>query len=351
MTKTILISSITILLGATSNMLAAQNSIELSAASRTALGIETVRITASDSYTGATTNGVVIAPPDQIVNIVSPFDAIMLQPLVMPGVQVTAGQSMAILQSSDFAAAQADLESLELDAEHMTHLAKRTEELQKLGLKSDEESEEAWHEAKASDLRLRAIKAKLASVTPADSSNQYLLSSNSGGIVAHINAKPSDPVNSTSPVITLFRGQVYWASAQLPERLADTITLGSVVTIVGSAENGVVIAIDPEVDQDSRSLEILVELPQNSTWRLGQLIDLAFNVDVPGDSLFVPARSIVQIDGSSFVFVQNNSGFDVVPVEIVSRGRDIAVILGDLSTESSIAISGLAALKNLLTGA
>lgn len=196
---------------------------------------------------------------------------------------------------------------------------------------------------------MRALKAKLAFVVPADSSNQYLLSSISDGIVTHINANPSDPVNSTSPVITLFKGQEFWASAQLPERLADRILVESTVTLVGYAGVGRVIAIDPEVDQDSRSLEVLVTLPQNHNWRIGQLIDLAFNVEIPGDSLFVPTKSIVQIDGSPFVFVENSNGFDVILVEVVSRGRDMAVVLGDFTTGNSIAVSGLAALKNLLT--
>ena len=113
---------------------------------------------------------------------------------------------------------------------------------------------------------------------------------------------------------------------------------------------GRVIAVDPEIDPVSRSIEILVELPEDVSWRIGQLVTATFSTRISGDALTVPTGSIQRMGNELFVFVAAENGFRTVPVAIQMQSRDLAVISGDLSVGDLVAMSGLAALKNIVEG-
>ena len=86
-------------------------------------------------------------------------------------------------------------------------------------------------------------------------------------------------------------------------------------------------------------------------WRLGQLVDLSLETAGQSAALVVPARAIVRMGGVDCVFVEADSGFRRVEVETLARSRDEIVLRGDLAPGDQVAVSGLAALKNLAEGA
>ena len=76
-------------------------------------------------------------------------------------------------------------------------------------------------------------------------------------------------------------------------------------------------------------------------------------LETPSQSaaLIVPSRALVRIGGTDCVFVESDSGFRRVEVNVLARSRDEIVLRGDLKTGDQVAIAGLAALKNLAEGA
>ncbi|MBD3771186.1 MAG: efflux transporter periplasmic adaptor subunit, partial [Rhodobacterales bacterium] len=100
-----------------------------------------------------------------------------------------------------------------------------------------------------------------------------------------------------------------------------------------------------------QSIRLKIELPTSYSWRLGELVDLSFETQGAGSALVVPARALVRISGDDYVFVDTGDSFRRVPVSVQARSREEVVVQGDLSAGDQVAISGLAALKNLAEGA
>ena len=71
---------------------ALSQTVEVTAASRKALGITTEPVRTESSIEGTRTFGTVIAPPGNSSPVASPFEAVLLEPLVIPGMQVEAGR-------------------------------------------------------------------------------------------------------------------------------------------------------------------------------------------------------------------------------------------------------------------
>lgn len=328
----------------------AQVFVQVSPASIAALGIETEAVRSGSEIGNASATAVVIAPPGKSYSVTLPFDATMIEPLVVPGMNVTAGQNIAVLQSPEYASAYAELETLRIEAEHSVHIFERAIELHKLGLHSDQELEEADHEMEAAQYSLAAAQQRLFSLKHEVGSGRFILTAPSDGLVTHVSAQSGQAVVSAQSVVSLFEGNAYWASIQLPETKANGVGIGDSVLFLQSLNRGVVVAVDPEIDPVSRSVEILVEMPADVAWRIGQLVTATISKDLSPDALTVPTQSIVRIGNELFVFVSVEDGFQTVPITIVSESRELAVVAGNLSLDDQVAISGLAALKNVIEG-
>lgn len=324
---------------------------EVSPASRKALGISTAAVLEESAIEGASAFGTVVAPPGNSHPVTSPFDAVLLEPLVIPGMQVKAGDPVALLYSPDYESAHAELETQRLTVEHMDHLAERAQELRELGLRSAQEADEAEHDAKSAHLAFAASQGRLSAVRSAKGAGRYELVAPASGIVADISVEAGQPVDMSDPFLSIFDGKRYWLDVALPERVANTIAIDSNVALPGTTEKGKVVAIDPTVDALLQSVRIKIELPAGTPWRLGQLVDLMLETPSQSAALIVPARALVRIGGTDCVFVEADSGFRRIEVNVLARSRNEVVLQGDLKTGDRVAIAGLAALKNLAEGA
>ncbi|MCB9961601.1 MAG: efflux RND transporter periplasmic adaptor subunit [Hyphomonas sp.] len=324
---------------------------EVSPASRKALGISTAAVFNESAIEGESAFGTVIAPPGNSHPVTSPFDAVLLDPLVIPGMQVNAGDPVAILYSPEYETAHAELETQRLTVEHMDHLAERAEELRQLGLRSAQEADEAEHDSKSAHLAFAASQGRLNAVRPAKGAGRFELVAPASGIVADISVNAGDPVAMSDPFLSIFDGKRYWLDVALPERAANSIRIGAPVNLEGATEKGTVIAIDPKVDARLQTIRIKIELPNSTPWRLGQLVDLSLESSSGANALIIPARALVRIGGTDCVFVEEGSSFRRVDVTVLSRSRTEVSVQGTLKTGDQVAVSGLAALKNLAEGA
>lgn len=324
---------------------------EVSPASRKALGVSTAPVLEESAIEGASAFGTVVAPPGNSHPVTSPFDAVLLEPLVIPGMLVKAGDPVALLYSPEYETARAELETQRLTVEHMDHLAENAQELRKLGLRSAQEADEAEHDAKSAHLAFAASQGRLSAVRPAKGAGRFELVAPATGVVADISVEAGAPVGMSDPFLSVFDGQRYWLDVALPERVANTVSIGSAVALPGTTEKGQIVAIDPTVDAHLQSIRIKIELPAGTPWRLGQLVDLMLETPSQAAALIVPARALVRIGGTDCVFVETGNGFRRVDVDVLARSRDEIVLRGDLKTGDQVAIAGLAALKNLSEGA
>ncbi len=329
----------------------AQSEIEILPATRMALGVETATVETANTSEGLSTPAIIIAPNGALQSATSPLDGVMADALTTPGADVKAGDPVAVIYSGAYADAAAELEARRLTMAHMAHLAERADELLKLGLRSEQEADEAHHDAISARLSFEALNTRLEYVQRGERPGQFLLTAPVAGTVTHVRAGAGEMIDAGAPVVSILASDVFWAHAQLSERHAAALKTGAPVMVENMSAKGKIVSVDPEIDPATRSLDVVVELPSEREWRLGAMLTLTFEAAPDKGALLVPAKAIVRIGGAEFIFIETEKGFRTTPVEVVSRSRQHALIRGrDLAPGDQVAVAGLAALKNIASG-
>ena len=194
------------------------------------------------------------------------------------------------------------------------------------------------------------MKARMAAVAADDGPGRFVVTSPTAGVVTHVHAGSGEAIAAAAPVASVFEGDEYWARAQLPERLGDVLAVGGAVSADGLSAPGEIVGIDPEIDPTTRSLEVLVRLPEGGPWRLGRLASLSFDTLVDTGAVSVASSAIVRISRKEVLFVQTPAGFRPVEVSVITRSRRQALVRGAVRPGDLVAVSGLAALKNIAEG-
>lgn len=329
---------------------AAQSPVEVSPASRIALGIETETVKDAGALSVVTATGLVTAPAGATQSVYAPMNGVVIETYVIAGQNLKKGEKVAVLYSETYAETRTALKKAELAAEHDDHLAERAEELRELGLRSDAETDEAQHEAKTSRLTVQALRSRLAQAKVAPGAGRYYVTAKQSGIVTHLTATAGQSLTEYQPIARLFVGGDYWARIQVADSKINQLSLGMSVSLSDGTLDGTVIAIDPEVDPASRSVEVMVALPNTRPWRLGEIVTVDFQSKDTSGAIPIPTRAIVRMGGQSFVFAETETGFSPVPVNVKTQSGAMSLVTGALSMGDEFAVSGLAALKNASEG-
>jgi Cu(I)/Ag(I) efflux system membrane fusion protein len=138
-----------------------------------------------------------------------------------------------------------------------------------------------------------------------------------------------------------------WVNAQIPEARISMVPLGSTVEAhatawPGSTFKGRVIAFLPQVDPQTRTLTVRIEL-NNSDFRLspGMWVALEFTAPASEPQLVVPSEAVIVTGERSVVIVAGEGGsFDVVNVSTGVEQDGRTPILSGLKEGQSIVLSG-----------
>ncbi|UWM79842.1 efflux RND transporter periplasmic adaptor subunit [Rhizobium sp. SRDI969] len=166
------------------------------------------------------------------------------------------------------------------------------------------------------------------------------------GIVGIVPVNIGDNVTTSIPIVTLDdRSEIlvdYW----VPERFANTVSVGQPVEAMsvarpGQVFSGVVEAVDNRIDAASRTLRLRAKIDNSSDeLRAG----MSFNVSMKfaGDKYPAVDPVSVQWDSQgSFVWQVNDDKSRKVRVSIVQRNPDFVLVKADLKDGDVIVTQGL----------
>lgn len=329
---------------------ASAQTLEVPAASRAALGIETAAVTSAARYDAVKALGVVEAPTGALMTAQTPFAGVVVRTLVIPGQGVKAGDAIAEVRSSDFPKAQADLEAAKMMRDHRAEIYERAQALYTLGLRSQEEADEAGHDAFEAALFYKAAQQRFALYKSGKTPGTFIMAAPGDGMVTALTVHSGDTLAVDDPVATVFGGETYWARMQISSAQGGGLVVGGVVRVSGSDLPGEIVAVNPAIDPATRSLEVMVSLPPGLAQRLGDVIDMTVESAAPDGAFSVPARSLVRMEGGDAVFLETAAGFVMTPVTVLTRSSLAALVRGPLQEGTRIAVSGVAALKNMAVG-
>ena len=145
------------------------------------------------------------------------------------------------------------------------------------------------------------------------------------GIVAERPASIGDVSSTSSEVVTLIRNNQLELSADVPQAQLPQIQIGAPVTITSNTDSairaeGTVQEIQPLVDPQTRTAQVLIRLPASERLRSGMFLTAEVQVG-QRSGLTIPAPALLpQTDGSMRVFILSADGTATArTVEVGSR--------------------------------
>ena len=134
--------------------------------------------------------------------------------------------------------------------------------------------------------------------------------------------------------------------------------VGDSVQVITRGAAGRVEGIAP-VGDGSAGMRVRVALAKSGDLRLGESVTAILTLkdsgtekaqSKAGNRLRISASALVYWQGQTGVFIRTGKSVRFVPLSVDTRDEATAVVRGVLPANAEIAIAGIAALKNLLSG-
>lgn len=326
-----------------------ESHVAITPAARTALGLETAPVSMASHANGLHLTGRLIMAPDAMVQIFAPARMTLRESLVLTGQAVDTDDVLQRYYSPELIALQAELAILDQEAEHQRERADRAALLLDAGLATREEFHELRLQSRAAAGRRDALLARFDGFSiRARSADVEVLAPRPGQVISAL-TEPGMVVGEGEILLSIALAPVMRIRLDVPEEIAMRLEAGDPVRVPGAAGSGEIIAVGAELSPDSRLVPVFASAPDAlSGRRPGGLVEVDVQPGAAAGAILVPARALVRVAGGDVVFVDLGDHIQMVPVRLVSRTRDQALLEpGDLRTDQRVVVSGTAALKNI----
>jgi cobalt-zinc-cadmium efflux system membrane fusion protein len=324
-------------------------------------GIRTVAATSGATTLELRMPGVVQPNAYKEVVVTSLVSGRVTQVTADLGTQVAAQQPLATIYSPELADAQTAF--IAARAEQVAHqqLQTRTQRLTAIGAATRQELEEHEAERAKLDAALEIARARLALLGIPEERTQRLAGPQDvvtttpiraplPGVVTRRAVNVGQNIDPSMPLFTIVDLSTVWVIADLYERDFARVRVGSPATITSTSYPGMTLRgrvsyIDPQVQSETRTAKLRVEVPnQSGRLRLGMYVDAHIGEGSPRQGLFVP-KSAVQIVGSGtvvYVAVDAQKGqFVERPVEIGTENGDRVLVVSGLQAGDAVVADGV----------
>ena len=313
-------------------------------------GIKTVTATAGTAASHVRIPGVVQPNAYREVAVTSLVSGRVTQVHAELGARVNAQDPLATIYSPDLAEAQTAF--IAARAEQAAHQQRqtRTQRLTAIGAATREELE--MHEAERArvDAAVEIARSRLALLGIPEERTQRLTGPQDvittmpvraplAGVVTRRAANIGQNIDPSTPLFTIVDLSTVWVIGDLFERDFARVRVGSLAAITSAAYpslplRGRVSYIDPQVQQETRTAKLRVEVPNaGGQLRLGMYVDIELGDAVARSGVFVPKAALQVIGGDAVVYVADGA----------RRGRFIErrVEVGESTGDRLLIVAGL----------
>lgn len=296
-------------------------------------------------------------PNAQLRVVSAPLDGVVEALLVAEGASVKEGQVLARIRSPRL---------LELQAAYLEMLTRR--QLSEDALARDTQLHREGIVAKRRLLETRAAQREL--VTAEERAGQTLMlagmsatavaelakeqklsaaleiSSPLSGVVLEQAATAGQRLEVSDPLYSIGHLSPLWVEVHVPLDALGSTAPGSEVRITEGNLVAKVITVGRMVHGADQGVLVRAEIREGvERLRPGQFVETRLNLAAESDALRLPTRALVRVEGADCVFVERAAGFELVPVELLSRESEEVMVFGALQAGEAVVVSGTAALK------
>ena len=334
----------------------AADAVSLSPEQARTLGVRFQSIQSSDGLNVSVHARVVLRPDAQVV-VGAPYAGALPRVLVAVGQSVRAGQPVATFTSPQLYEARRALAEAESQSRLAQQALVRDRLLYDDGIIAGSRWQATQARATEAAAMTQARRAELAASGVKLGGNEAQLLAPRAGIVTEVMAQPGARVEASAPLVRVADPK----ALELDLLLGREVPLPAVGDYVQVATRGAVGRVEgiAPVGDGSAGMRVRVALSNNGDLRLGESVTALLmlkNLDMDkaqvkaGDRLRIPAAALVYWRGQTGVFIESGKGVRFAPLSVEARDEATVVVRGELPAKAQIAVAGIAALKNLLSG-
>ncbi|MBI4887920.1 MAG: efflux RND transporter periplasmic adaptor subunit [Acidobacteria bacterium] len=275
------------------------------------------------------------------------------------GERVTAQQPLATVYSPELAEAQTAF--IAARAEQAAHAQKqaRTQRLTAIGAATREELEAHEAERAKIDADVEIARARLALfgipeertqrlAGPQDVVTTIAVRAPLAGVVTRRAANAGLNIDPSMPLFTVTDLSTVWVVADLYERDFSKVRVGSPAAVTSTAYPGMTLRgrvsyIDPQVQQETRTAKLRVEVPNPSgQLRFGMYVDVQAGQTGARPGLFVPKTAVQLVGGGAVVYLAQGDGrFVERKVTLGGENGDRVLVASGLQPGDQVVTSGV----------
>ena len=262
--------------------------------------------------------GRIEADPTRLVRVYPPVSGRFVAIQVRPSDRVRQGQVLAILASSDVAAARASYRQAQADALVRQQGLERSRLLYDHEVIALRDYQQAQAEAAMAEAALESAteRLELLNADTASVSDRLTVAAPRAGVVIDVGAAPGEyakSLDNANPLCTIADLSTVWAVGDVYEKDLASISIGEPAEITASAYpddrwRGRISAISSTVDTASRTLQVRVVLANPGLRLKPAMFGTIRVVRAERLAILVPQTAIVREGASAYVFVQTTSG-------------------------------------------
>jgi cobalt-zinc-cadmium efflux system membrane fusion protein len=300
--------------------------------------------------------GTVTFDPERVAAVGARISGRVRRILKFPGDRVTAGETLAELESADLGQAQSAVLAARAHAEAANANETRESQLAEARVSSQRDAELARATAASARADLHAAEQRVRALG-GNASGEIGVLVVTTPIPGKIVESSVSRGQSVEPSATLFRVadlERVWIELAVFERELGHISVADAVEIspqtnLAMVLKGSVAHVGDIIDRETRSGDVRVVVPNaDGSLRPGQSVLAKIHTKTtPAAVLLLPRDAVTSVDGKQTVFVEHDAT-SVEPRTVTTGARDGArvEITGGLTAGERVAVSGVFALKS-----
>jgi membrane fusion protein, heavy metal efflux system len=338
----------------------AEDTLKLSPAQATNLGIRVVHPVASPTDKTLPYPAQVVIPTPQLWVVSSPVAGMVAGLSVARGDRVIAGQPLIIMESPNFVAQQRDyLQAVAQEAQAIREFNRNTRLIESNAV-AQRILEASQTEARQASivvaerrqmLRLSGLSDEAISKLTSEAAINATLSvaAPRAATVVDILVSPGQRVEQIAPLVKLAQLSPLWVEIAVPASNIRAIRAGAKVEVEGYATPGQVVLVSETADAATQTILVRAEVSNNGELRPGQTAQARIGFASSAESAWeLPYSALIRRGEQASVFVATPDGFRLVPVTLLEEDQDHVVVSGPITEKDQVAVGGISALRGIL---
>jgi len=298
---------------------------------------------------------------NRTARVFSPLAGRVVKIAAESGTQVKAGDPLLVLDSPDFAVAEADSAKAKADLLRKKDAWERAKQLyaiKGIARKDVETAEADWHQAEAEAQRARA-RMKNLNTSSATAEGQFILRAPISGIITERQVSAGSEVrpDAAGPLFVITDPRHLWVQVDLPERQLDKVQVGRTVAIEVDAYPetsfvGKIAVIGGALDPVTRRIQVRCEVDNPALKLKPEMFARVTPIASKQTGLpRVPNAALVTQGLYSFIFVEQSPGvLQRRRVTLEMQGSQYTYISAGLRAGERVVTSGALLLNSELAG-